>query len=197
MKIARIDSFPISSIRDIMEFMVSNKKIVLYIATSLDGYIARENGDIDWLSMVESPNEDYGYTDFLKSVDTVIMGRRTYDQVLTFGDFPYKGKKCYVISRTARPKDDYVEFWSGDICKLISEIRQKDGSNIWLVGGAQIAGEFLRKNLIDRYIISVLPVLLGKGILLFHSDIPEIRLQLLRNVAYPSGLVQLSYERSK
>ena len=180
-----------------MEFMVSNKKIVLYIATSLDGYIARENGDIDWLSMVESPNEDYGYTDFLKSVDTVIMGRRTYDQVLTFGDFPYKDKKCYVISRTARPKDDYVEFWSGDICKLISEIRQKDGSNIWLVGGAQIAGEFLRKNLIDRYIISVLPVLLGKGILLFHSDIPEIRLQLLRNVAYPSGLVQLSYERSK
>ena len=80
MKLVWIDSFPILSIRDIMEFMVSNRKIVLYIATSLDSYIARDNGDIDWLSMVESRNEDYGYKDFLKSVDTVIMGRRTYDQ---------------------------------------------------------------------------------------------------------------------
>ncbi len=70
--------------------MISNRKIVLYIAMSLDGYIARDNGDIDWLSMVESHDEDYGYKDFLKSVDTVIMGRRTYDQVLTFWDFPYK-----------------------------------------------------------------------------------------------------------
>ena len=70
--------------------MVSKRKIVLYIATSLDGYIARDNGDIDWLSIVESPKEDYGYKDFLKSIDTVIMGRRTYEQVVTFGDFPYK-----------------------------------------------------------------------------------------------------------
>jgi dihydrofolate reductase len=176
--------------------MVSNRKIVLYIATSLDGYIARDNGDIDWLSMVESQNEDYGYKDFLKSVDTVIMGRRTYDQVLTFGDFPYKDKKCYVISRTTRPKEDYVEFFNGDICKLISKIRQKDGLNIWLVGGSEIVGELLSKNLIDTYIISVLPILLGRGILLFQSDMPEIRLQLCRNVSFPSGLVQLSYERS-
>ena len=177
--------------------MVSNRKIVLYIAMSLDGYIARDNGDIDWLSMVEFNNEDYGYKDFLKSVDTVIMGRRTYDQVLTFGDFPYKGKKCYVISRTTRPKDDHVEFWNGDISKLISEIQQKDGLNIWLVGGAQIVGEFLSKNLIDEYIISIIPILLGKGILLFRSDMQEIRLQLRRNIAYPSGLVQLSYDQTK
>ena len=177
--------------------MVSNRKIVLYIAMSLDGCIARENGDIDWLSMVESRNEDYGYKEFLKSVDTVIMGRRTYDQVLTFGDFPYKDKKCYVISRTTRPKNDYVEFWSGDICKLISEIQQKDGLNIWLVGGAQIVGEFLSKKLIDKYIISVIPILLGKGILLFRRDRPEIRLQLCRNVAYPSGLVQLTYDQTR
>ena len=176
--------------------MVSNRKIVLYIATSLDGYIARDDGDIDWLSMVESQDEDYGYKDFLKSVDTVIMGRRTYDQVLTFGDFPYQDKKCYVISRTARPKEEYVEFYSGDLCKLISEIRQKDGLNIWLVGGGEIISEFLNKNLIDTYIISILPILLGKGIPLFRSGIQEIRLRLHRNVAYPSGLVQLSYERS-
>jgi dihydrofolate reductase len=176
--------------------MVSNRKVVLYIATSLDGYIARDNGDIDWLSMVESPNEDYGYKDFLASVDTVIMGRKTYDQVLTFGDFPYNDKKCYVISKTTRPKDEYVEFFNGDICKLISEIRQKDGLNIWLVGGAEIVGEFLSKNLIDEYIISILPILLGKGIPLFRGDMPEIRLQLCRNVAYPSGFVQLSYERT-
>jgi dihydrofolate reductase len=122
------------------------------------------------------------------------MGRRTYDQVLTFGDFPYKDKKCYVISRTTRAKDDSVEFRSGEICKLVSEIQLEDGLNIWLVGGAQIIGEFLNKKLIDRYIISIIPILLGKGILLFRSDMPEIRLQLCRNVAYPSGLVQLSYE---
>jgi dihydrofolate reductase len=76
-----------------------------------------------------------------------------------------------------------------------SQIQQKDGLNIWLVGGAEIVGEFLSKKLIDKYIISVIPILLGKGILLFRSDRPEIRLQLCRNVAYPSGLVQLSYDQ--
>ncbi len=84
------------------------KKIILFIASSLDGYVARENGDIDWLPQIE----ESGYDDFFKSVDTVIMGKTTYDQVLTFGDYPYKDKKSFVFTRTNQNKDENAEFVS-------------------------------------------------------------------------------------
>lgn len=171
------------------------RKIVLYIATSLDGYIARENGDIDWLSAVEAPDEDYGYKEFLASVDTLIMGRKTYEQVLTFTRFPYPEKKCYVFSKNVKPNDEYAEFWNGGAADLLSRIRNREGLNIWLVGGAEIVREFLHKDLIDEYIISILPILLGGGIALFQSGGREIPLRLRDATAFPSGLVQLFYGR--
>src|SRR5512136_2254475 len=122
-----------------------NRQVILYIATSLDGYIARNNGDISWLSKVERQGEDYGYGDFIKTVDTVIMGRKTYEKVLTFGGvFPHRDRKCYVFSRTRRGKDENVEFYSGPIDELIAEIRKSEGLNIFCDGGAEVVFELMK-----------------------------------------------------
>ncbi len=179
--------------------MVLFRKLILYIATSLDGYIAREDGNIDWLSIVEDKNEDYGYKKFLSSIDTVIMGRKTYDMVLSFGEFPYPDKKCFVVTRTERPPDRWVNFWSKDVSELLSTIRRKDGLNIWLVGRGELIHEFIHefstKNLIDEYIVSIIPIILGSGIPLFRSGEPEVRLGLLGSSVFPSGLIQLIYKQ--
>lgn len=166
------------------------RKVVLYIAMTLDGCIAKDNDDIGFLSVVESNGEDYGYSDFASTVDTVIMGHRTYDKILTFGgEFPHSDKKCYVISRTKHGKDRNVEFYNGDLGQLIATIRKKDGKNIFIDGGAQIV------DLIDRFIISVIPYFLGGGIALFKPGRPEQNLKLIRSVTFPSGLVQLWYDK--
>jgi dihydrofolate reductase len=175
---------------------MTERKVILYIAASLDSYIAKEDGDISFLSTVESPGEDYGYHDFIKTVDTVIMGRKTYDKVLSFGiEFPHKDRKCYVLSHSKKGKDKHVEFFEGNIAELISKIRKTEGRDIFCDGGAEVIFELMKQNLIDRYVISVIPVLLGSGISLFKSGRPEQKLKLTRSVAFPSGLVQLWYER--
>jgi dihydrofolate reductase len=175
---------------------MTERKVVLYIAMTLDGYIAKEDGDISFLSTVESPGEDYGYSDFIKTVDTVIMGRKTYDKVLSFGiEFPHKDRKCYVLSRLKKGKDENVDFFSGDIAELITKIRKAEGLDIFCDGGAEVIFELMKQNLIDKYVISVIPVLLGSGISLFKSGRPEQKIKLTRSVAFKSGLVQLCYER--
>ena len=174
-----------------------NRKVILYIAMSLDGYIARDDGDISWLSIVESQGEDYGYSDFIKAVDTVVMGRKTYEQVLTFGGaFPHRERKCYVLSKSRKGKDENVEFYNGPIDQLITAIRQSEGLNIFCDGGAEIVFELMKQNLIDRFVISIIPVFLGSGITLFHAGRPEQRLKLTQCKAFPSGLAQLWYERA-
>jgi dihydrofolate reductase len=177
---------------------MTNRQVILYIATTLDGYIAKDNDDISFLSVVQSFDEDYGYSDFIQTVDTVIMGRRTYDKVLTFGgDFPHSDRKCYVISRTKKGVDKNVEFYSGDFGQLITTIRKTDGKNIFIDGGAQVVFELMKQNLIDRFIISVIPHLLGGGVTLFKSDRQEQKLKLIRSVTFPSGLIQLWYDRQQ
>jgi dihydrofolate reductase len=176
---------------------MAERKVVLYIAMSLDGFIAKENDDISFLSLVENPPEDYGYNDFIKTVDTVIMGRKTYDKVLSFGiDFPHKDKKCYVISASRTGKDENVEYYNGDPGKLIGKIRQTEGKDIFIDGGAQIVNELMQQKLIDKFIISIIPVMLGKGISLFQNIRPEQNLKFLRSATFPSGLVQLWYEKA-
>lgn len=177
---------------------MTNRLVILYIATTLDGFIAKENDDISFLSVVESPGEDYGYSDFIKTVDTVIMGRRTYDKVLTFGgEFPHPDKKYYVISHTKKGKDNNVEFYNGNIGELIANIRKAEGKNIFIDGGAQVVFELMKEKLIDKYIISIIPHLLGSGIKLFKSDCTEQKLKLIRSITFPSGLVQLWYEKQQ
>jgi len=174
------------------------RKVILYIAQSLDGYIAKEDGDISWLSIVERDNEDYGYQSFIETVDTVIMGRKTYDKVLSFGvDFPHKDKKCYVISNTLKGSGDDVQYFSGNIEDLIISIRQDEGKDIFVDGGAEVIRELKDKNLIDEYIISIIPILLGKGIRLFKETDSESRLKLMECKVFDSGLVQLEYKRTE
>lgn len=175
-----------------------NREVILYIAQTLDGYIATDNDDISFLSIVETPGEDYGYNDFIKTIDTVIMGRKAYDKVLTFGgDFPHQDKKCYVISRTKKGSDKNVEFYNGDLRKLIDDIRQKEGGNIFIDGGAELVFELMKLNLIDQFIISIIPHLLGSGKQLFKSGRSSQNIKFIDTKTFSSGLVQLKYEINK
>ncbi len=164
------------------------KKIIIYIASSLDGYIARENGDTSWLPEIT----ESGYDAFYKSVDTVIMGKTTYDQVLTFGEYPYKDKKSFVFTRTDQNKDENTEFLS-DVEKFVKDGFPGAGENIWLVGGAQIIASFLKHGAVDEIIISVIPVLLGTGIPLFSKIENETKLELIKTEKY-GQLVDLYYK---
>ncbi|MFZ3384709.1 MAG: dihydrofolate reductase family protein [Candidatus Methanoperedens sp.] len=171
-------------------------KIILYIATSLDGFIARKDGSIDWLSPYENGQEDYGYKDFLKTVGIVIMGNTTYKQVLTFGEFPYRGKDCFVFTRNKENrKDENVTFVSKNAKDFVSQL--SESKNIWLVGGASIIDEFLKFDLIDEFIITIIPILLGEGIPLFNGRSNETKLKLIDVKKFDPGLVQLYYKRKR
>ncbi|WP_043981388.1 dihydrofolate reductase family protein [Priestia megaterium] len=169
------------------------KKIVVYIAASLDGYIARENGEIDWLESVEGEG-DNGYEAFYQTYDAVVMGKATYDHVLKLTpEFPYLGKKCYVFSRSAQGKDQYVEFINESVALFLNNLSQET-KKIWLVGGADILADFLTAKRVDEFIISVIPVLLGAGIPLFKRGIPEMNLKLTDIKQY-GQIAQLYYEK--
>ena len=170
-------------------------KVIVYIAQSLDGFIATEDNGIDWLSSVEQANEDYGYGEFIKTVDAVVMGRKTYDKVLSFGiEFPHKDKKCYVLSNTLTGRDKNVTFYNGSLTELVTSLKKQYGGNLFIDGGGEVVGEFRAHNLIDGYILSIIPVLLGKGIRLFNDVDTKNTLKLIESKAFPSGLVQLKYE---
>ncbi|MFD2673391.1 dihydrofolate reductase family protein [Marinicrinis sediminis] len=147
-----------------------DRKVVLYIATSVDGYIAREDGDIEWLHEVDELGEgDSGYGDFYNRIDTVLMGRKTYDQVLTLvDDFPYPDKQCYVFSRSETRADiPPIHFVQEDVSTFLPQLTRQSGGDIWLVGGAELFQSLWRTGQVDELIITVIPVVLGNGIPLF------------------------------
>ena len=171
------------------------KKLILYIATSLDGYIAAPNDDLSFLSIVEKEGQDYGYGSFLKTVDTVILGRKTYDWVMTnAGQLSYPDLKVYVITREKRESVGNVEFYSGDLEELVKKIKSEPGKNIFCDGGAQIVNQLLKFELIDEFVISVVPVLLGNGTKLFQDIMPTQNLKLIESKQFETGLVQLRYK---
>jgi dihydrofolate reductase len=175
---------------------MKNRKLVLFISMSLDGFIATKNHDLSWLSVVERKGEDYGYQEFNKSVDTYIVGRKTYDTVLnlTNGTFPPAEKhQCFVVTRKKRENKNGVTFYTGDIEMLISGLKNEKGKNIYCDGGGQLVKFLMEKNLIDEYRISVIPLILGSGIRLFKGETPRIHLKALPCKQYASGLVQLHY----
>lgn len=162
---------------------------------SLDCYIAGADDDMSFLSLVEKKGEDYGYSEFISTIDTVIMGRRTYDWIISMvPEFPHKDIKTYILTSGQRQEIGNCEFYSGDLNKLITELKAKPGLNIFCDGGAETVHSLLRLELIDELIISVIPVLLGKGIKLFKPDEPEQRLEFLSVRHFESGLVQLHYK---
>ncbi|WP_346894607.1 dihydrofolate reductase family protein [Clostridium sp. UBA7503] len=174
------------------------RKIVLYIAMSLDGYIARINGSVDWLSGHGKVLEvDNGYEEFYNNVDTIIMGRVTYEQVvneLSPDNWVYEGKNCYVFTKKEYETNEKVEFISGSITNFVSNIKNQLGRDIWLVGGGKLIHEFVRENLVDKYVITVIPTILGDGIPLFIKENPEIKLELIETKDV-DGMVELTYVR--
>jgi len=176
--------------------MVKNRKLILYIAMSLDGYIAKPNDDLSFLSIVQKEGEDYGYADFIAKVDTVIMGRKTYDWVTKQVEFPHIDKNVYIITRTTRPSIGRTIFYTGDLTYLIKKLKTEKGENIYCDGGAEIVNELLQNDLIDEYIISVVPILVGNGTKLFKDGRPEQKLKLIETKTFKTGLTQLHYRRA-
>lgn len=175
--------------------MNTDRKVIIYIATSLDGYIAKPDDNLDFLSIVEQEGEDYGYADFVKTVDAVIVGRKTYDKVISMGyDLPHADKDVYIITRTPRPDIGSVKFYTGDLTSLIRQLKAEKGKHIFCDGGAEIVHKLLKVKLIDELIISVIPILLGDGIKLFKNGRPEQKLKLVSVKSFEKGLTQLHYE---
>ena len=170
------------------------RPLILFIATSLDGYIARMDGRIDWLFA----DQDYGFREFFSGVDTVVMGRKTYETSLSFGEYPYPGRAGYVFSRTrSGERDEHAHFISTGPAEFLAGLQQKPGKAIWLVGGSELAQAFAQADLIDEYVISIHPVILGSGIPLFRSPLPTQKLLFRDSTTFDTGLVQLSYSRRR
>ncbi len=169
--------------------------VVLYIASSVDGYIADQQGGVGWLAPFEEAGEDYGYAEFLQRIGALVMGARTYRQVLGFGAWPYGEMPTYVFSHgpLVQPPGGGIEQYSGDPAQLIARISQAVEKDIWLVGGAALVDAFLRADLINELILSIIPVMLGSGIPLFSPGgaQPLLRLEAVRH--YAGGVVQLHY----
>ena len=185
--------------------MSFRRKIIVYIATSADGYIARPDGDVEWLNRRPS-KVDYGMSTFYKTIDTILWGRKTYDWVLAY--YRKRGKKegmfdaklaNYVFSRKPRKRGapPGIEFVSEPVKAFARRLRATPGKHIWMMGGAGLIASFLDAGEIDEFDIHVMPTLIGKGIPLVaprHRDI-ELRLRLARK--YPDGVLRLRYEVAK
>jgi dihydrofolate reductase len=171
------------------------RKVVLGLGVSLDGYIARLDDSVDFLFMPK----DYSMGPFFKTIDTAIMGRKTYDAGLKLGGgsaFVGASTTYYVMSRS-QPAGERggVIFTSQPPAELIAQIRKQSGKNIWHMGGGELAREFLNADLVDEIHLGVVPVLLGEGIPLFPSGFPQRNYALLENKTYSKGLIALKYER--
>ena len=152
---------------------MGTNKVVLYIAASLDGYIAKADHSLDWLLAVEGDGGDNGYGAFYATIGTVVMGRTTYDEVLKLTDeFPYVGKPCYVLTRENRPPAPHIAYTSEPIETLVPRLTAEASGDVWLVGGGQLVRDFLAANLIDRVELAVIPTVLGSGIPLFPEGTP-------------------------
>ena len=173
-------------------------KASVYIATSLDGFIARENGDIDWLmGSDDAGGEDYGYQAFMDSVDVLVMGRHSYEKVLSFGKWPYGDKLVVVLSSKpiAIPDDlaPTVEAKSCSPAELVEQLAARGAKHLYIDGGKTIQG-FLKAGLIQQLIITRLPILIGSGIPLFGPLTEDITLRHLETRSFTSGFVQSRYE---
>lgn len=176
------------------------RKLSLFIAVSLDGYIAKPNDDLSFLRLVEKEGEDYGYAEFTANIDTIIIGRKTYDYVLKeIGSSHYDNgeRDVFVITRTSRPSIGRTTFYTGNLTELVQRLKSDSGKNIYCDGGAEIINELLQYDLIDEFIVSVIPILLGNGTRLFKDGRPEQQLQLVSSETFDTGLIQFHYNRKR
>lgn len=164
----------------------------IFIAISSDGFIAREDGDVSWLDPFNGSEEDYGYRSFFKSINTVVVGRKTFEKVVAFpGPFAYAGKAVYVLSHTVKQSKYPVRFYSGNLDVLFKRLN----GPIFIDGGAETIQACHRLGLIDEYVISTVPVALGSGIKLFGGGFTLSSLVETERKVYPNGLIQVKYRK--
>ncbi|MBO9551755.1 dihydrofolate reductase family protein [Pseudomonas sp.] len=172
-------------------------KASVFIATSLDGFIAREDGDIDWLLGATQSTDDHGYAAFMAGIDALVMGRGTFEKVAGFDAWLYPGTRVVVVSTTLQAlpaiPGAQVELHPGPIPALLEHLQGSGANSLYVDGGKLIQG-FLREGLINELTITRIPVLLGRGIPLFGELVKDVPLQHLRTTSYASGFVQSTYE---
>lgn len=166
--------------------------VSVFIATSLDGFIAREDGTIDWLDCVSAPGEDYGFQAFFDGVDTLVMGRKTYDTVLGFPDWPFAGKRVVVLTHRALAPRHGERAHAGALAPLLAALHAEGAKRVYLDGGQAIR-QGLAENVVDDMTLSTVPVLLGRGRPLFAAEVPASTWDLVDSRAYASGLVRCTW----
>jgi dihydrofolate reductase len=171
------------------------RKIIVYIAISADGFIARKDGSVDWLDR-PSPRGNYGYFDFFKSIDTILWGRKTYDQALTMGGvdpFGMKVKNYVFTHHPPKSPATNVEFVKAPVGPFVKRLREKPGKDIWMMGGGGVIASFLDAGAIDEFSIHAIPVFIGEGIPLIAPARRTVNLKLLSTHRFPDGVVHLNY----
>lgn len=172
------------------------KKLIYYVACSIDGYIADKDGDVSWLDMIDLERDDHGFNDFYDSIDSLIMGRSTYEQILDFGEWPYPGKPCWVMTSKDIPSEYAdVSITSKHPTELLRSIQLQGHHTTWLVGGGTLARSFHDRSLITEYYITLIPCIVGEGIPLLGTGAAPGELKLVESIAHDSGAVQLRYGR--
>lgn len=172
---------------------------VVYIATSLDGYIAKKDGGLDWLLKIPNPDEsDFGFSEFIKNIDAIVMGRNTFELVLTFGSWPY-AKPVFVLSSSLKSIPEKLagkaELVNGDPGSVVIKLNERNFNNLYIDGGKTIQ-EFLKLNLIDEMIITQIPILLGDGIPLFGNLTKEQKFRLIKSEVLVNALVKNHYVKN-
>jgi len=175
--------------------MTKHRKVIVHIGASADGYIARPDGDLEWLTSRPAPAGFYGMDTFMRSIDTKVLGRKTYEMSLRLGA-KFDSKSRYIVfSRRTAPADapSGVEFVNEAIGPFVSRLRAQPGKDIWLMGGGEIIASFLDEQAIDEFVISVAPVFIGEGIPLIAPRHRHVPLELLSSERFEDGLVQSRY----
>jgi dihydrofolate reductase len=175
---------------------VPERKIIVNIATSADGYIARSDGNVDWLTRRPAPKGFYGLPKFSRTIDAKIIGRKTFDMSVEMDASFSADDVHYVFSRRSPPASvpAGVRFVMESIGVFVERIHQQAGKNIWMMGGGEIIGSFLDEGAIDEFIITVVPTFIGEGIRLISPRHREVPLRLRSLQRFPDGVVQLQYD---
>ncbi|OHX65144.1 dihydrofolate reductase family protein [Flammeovirga pacifica] len=174
------------------------RKIITYIAMSIDGKIADAKGGVQWLDEFTHNDENYGYDEFYKSIDTTIMGNTTYQHIKNMGvDFPYKGKINYVITKNRdKLKEDHIDFISEDVMGTVRSLKNfPSDKDIWLIGGGKINSLLQDNGLIDEMRLFIAPVVLGNGVPLFSPFGKISKFKLISSKQYASGMVEMRYKK--
>jgi dihydrofolate reductase len=177
----------------------SRRKIIVHIATSVDGYIARPDGDLEWLTSRPAPKGFYGMDEFVRTIDATLLGRKTFEVSVEMGAKFDKARPTYVFSRQAPPAfvPSGVHFVNEPIASFVEHLCEREGKNIWLMGGGEIIASFLDERAIDDLIISVVPTVIGDGVPLIARRHRNVLLRLKSAKPFPDGVVQLHYGVSK